>query len=116
MYRVDRNNFYVTSKASDVMTPESVSAFLFHILHQQFNPQKDSILDPCVGTGSLLKNWRNAGFRTFGVDICPQGYPKTILGNYLEFPKNTLSKPSLVLANPPFNLESKQQEMGSKNI
>lgn len=115
MYNVARNNFYRREKNATVYTPPEVSAFLFALLRDKIAP--DSIVfDPCVGAGSLLAPFRRAGFRTFGMDIEHQGFAPTLCGNYLAASRAELQTflggaPSLVLANPPFNLDAKTRAL-----
>ncbi|MFM7404555.1 MAG: hypothetical protein ACKO1N_10840 [Erythrobacter sp.] len=109
MYRVDRNNFYTVQKNATVCTPDYVSEFLFSILHNHIKPG-GLIVDPCVGEGSLLKPWQAAGWNTVGIDIERQGFPNTIVKNYLEVKKGEVKKPALVIMNPPFNIDSKTKE------
>lgn len=109
MYRVDRNNFYEVQKNATVCTPPYVSDFLFSILHGHIKPG-GLIVDPCVGEGSLLKPWQAAGWNTVGIDIEHQGFPKTIVKNYLEVKKGEIAKPALVIMNPPFNIDAKTKE------
>ena len=68
MYRVDRNNFYEEQKDSTVYTPAPVSEFLYRILSGRIDRRK-TVVDPCVGAGSLLKPFRREGFPTVGIDI-----------------------------------------------
>ena len=105
MYRVDRNNFYAEQKNSTVYTPPEVSEFLFGILHDKVSD--GTILDPCVGAGSLLLPFRDAGFRTQGIDIVDQGYPGTVIRDFISMEPGELDRPALVVANPPFNIEAK---------
>lgn len=108
MYRVDRNNFYQNEKKATVFTPDYVSEFLFDLLNPYFKPEKGVIFDPCVGQGSLLKPWKNAGFRVRGVDIEDQGFPRTIVDNYLAIDKKKAGTDvALVIMNPPFNIDVK---------
>lgn len=107
MYRVDRNNFYENEKTATVCTPAYVSEFLFDILAGQIDAD-GLVLDPCVGAGSLLRPWHDSGWRTLGIDIEPQGYPGTIVKNYLEVRRSELREtPALVIMNPPFNIDHK---------
>ena len=110
MYRVDRNNFYKNEKTATVCTPDYVSDFLFSILAPEI--EKDGlVVDPCVGAGALLKPWKKRGYRTIGIDIERQGYPGTIVKNYLEVVHGELEgKPSLVIMNPPFNIDGKTKD------
>lgn len=109
MYRVDRNNFYEVQKNATVCTPPYVSDFLFSILNEHIE-SGGLIVDPCVGEGSLLKPWQAEGWRTVGVDIERQGFPKTIVKNYLEVTKGEIEQPALVIMNPPFNIDGKTKE------
>jgi type I restriction enzyme M protein len=110
MYRVDRNNFYTNEKKATVCTPDYVSDFLFSILSTQI-AKGGLVVDPCVGAGSLLKPWKKHGYQTLGVDIERQGFPGTIVKNYLEVSVAEIpGKPSLVIMNPPFNIDSKTKE------
>lgn len=109
MYRVDRNNFYEVQKNATVCTPSYVSDFLFSILHDHIKPD-GLIVDPCVGEGSLLKPWQAAGWDTVGIDIERQGFPNTIVKNYLEVKRNEVGKPALVIMNPPFNIDIKTKD------
>jgi hypothetical protein len=110
MYRVDRNNFYEVQKNATVETPPYVSEFLFSILHEHI-ARDGLVVDPCVGAGALLQPWQAAGWRTIGIDIEPQGFPKTIIRNYLEVEKGDLGeKPALIIMNPPFNIDGKTKD------
>lgn len=106
MYRVDRNNFYQNQKNATIHTPPTVSRFIFNIVSSRIEKSRP-VLDPCVGAGSLLQPFNQAGYDTIGVDIHNQGYPKTIVKNYLEIKKGELAEPSLVIMNPPFNVDEK---------
>lgn len=105
MYRVDRNNFYSNQKKATVFTPAKVSRFVFNIVSKQIERQRP-VLDPCVGKGSLLEPFKQAGFKTVGVDIEDQGFSNTIIKNYLAMKKGELEFPSLVIMNPPFNIDN----------
>lgn len=109
MYRVDRNNFYKQEKKATVYTPAPVSDFIYNIVGGKIS-KKDYVLDPCVGAGSLLKPFVKKGFKVKGVDIERQGFPNTMVKNYLSLKKGELAKPSLVIMNPPFNLDKKTKE------
>ena len=106
MYRVDRNNFYDTQKTSTVYTPAAVSRFIFNRIHDKIDQDK-VVFDPCVGAGSLLKPFQEAGFDTIGIDIVDQDFPGTRVMNYLELKKHEIEPVSLVVMNPPFNLDEK---------
>ncbi len=114
MYRVDRNNFYQHEKTATVFTPDHVSEFLFSIL-QPVVPQVGVVFDPCVGRGSLLKPWMRAGYQVHGVDIEDQGFPNTTVKNYLEVRKGEFSEISIVIMNPPFNIDAKTKDYIRRN-
>ena len=42
-----------------------------------------------------------------GIDIEAQGFPETKIQNYLTIKKNSIKTPSLILMNPPFNIDLK---------
>ena len=113
MYRVDRNNFYRTQKNATVYTPHEVSEFLFTLLHDKID-KSGVIFDPCVGVGSLLAPFARSGFKVIGVDIEHQGFRGTIKRNFLDVDKGTFERPSLVIANPPFNIDNKTKAMAVK--
>lgn len=111
MYRVDRNNFYDKEKEATVFTPDHVSEFLYDILHSHISKDAGTVIDPCVGRGSLLKPWQRNGYRVQGIDIEDQGFPNTIVKNYLAVKKGEIKdKVSLVVMNPPFNIDRKTKE------
>ena len=115
MYRVDRNNFYKHQKKATIFTPDYVSEFLYALIHKHIN-KKGVILDPCVGQGSLLKPFLLNGFKVLGIDIEYQGFPKTIVKNYLEIKKDEIKdKISLVIMNPPFNIDEKTKKYIKEN-
>ena len=115
MYRVDRNDFYREQKNATVCTPSSVSRFLFDLVHGTIDPQ-GIVIDPCVGKGSLLIPFREAGFRTQGVDIEDQGYQDTIVRDFVSMRKGELENPALVIANPPFNIDMKTKNSVAQNF
>ena len=106
MYNVARNNFYENGKNSTIMTPEPVSQFLFDLVKNKID-RNGVIFDPCVGQGSLLKPFVADGFETIGIDIEPQGFPNTIKRNFIAVNKGDYQRPSLVIVNPPFNIDEK---------
>ena len=114
MYRVDRNNFYKRQKKATIQTPEAVSNFIFDIVKGKVNKKKP-VIDPCVGEGSLLYPFKDNGYKTIGIDIEKQGYPRTIQRNYLEVKKGDFEKPSLVIMNPPFNIDKKTKTYIKQN-
>ena len=115
MYRVDRNNFYKHQKKATIFTPDYVSEFLYSLIHKHIN-KTGLVLDPCVGQGSLLKPFKRNGFNVLGIDIENQGFPKTIVKNYLEVKKGEIKKKvSLVIMNPPFNIDGKTKKYIQEN-
>ncbi|MDE0229982.1 MAG: hypothetical protein OXJ62_14115 [Spirochaetaceae bacterium] len=110
MYRVDRNDFYDNEKNATVYTPPGVSEFLFGILHGHID-QCGVVLDPCVGAGSLLLPFRSAGYQTQGIDVDDQGYPGTIVRDFISMRSGEIDKPALVIANPPFNIDAKTKDL-----
>ncbi len=115
MYRIDRNNFFAEQKDATVYTPEPVSRFLFEIVHEKIDPD-GLVLDPCVGTGSLLGPFNDAGFRTLGIDIEDQGYPSTMVKDFLSLKAGQIETPALAIVNPPFNVDRKMQERAKKML
>ena len=110
MYRVDRNNFYTNEKKATIFTPAAVSEFLYDILHTHIS-KKGVVVDPCVGRGSLLRPWKRNGYKVMGIDIERQGFPGTIVRNYLEMqPEEIDVEVSLVIMNPPFNIDQKTKQ------
>jgi type I restriction enzyme M protein len=116
MYRVDRNNFYKHEKTATIFTPDYVSDFLYEILHRHVS-KRGIVIDPCVGKGSLLKPWVRNGYNVLAIDIKRQGYPKTIVRNYLEIERGEMDgvKASLVIMNPPFNLDKTTKQYISEH-
>jgi hypothetical protein len=104
MYNVSRNNFYDDPKNSTVFTPSGVSQFIFDIIAEKIDKTRP-VFDPCVGEGSLLHPFEDAGFQTVGLDIVDHGYKNTILDNFITFDAKQVSNPSLVIVNPPFNID-----------
>ena len=64
----DRNNFYKNEKVATIFTPDYVSEFLYFLLKKHI-PRRGSIVDPCVGRGSLLEPWKKDGYDVLGIDI-----------------------------------------------
>lgn len=114
MYRVDRNNFYTNGKKATVYTPDAVSQFIFSVIGKKVSREKP-VFDPCVGGGALLRPFDDAGYETLGVDIEKQGYKNTHVRNYLAIPKGEYKPPSLVIMNPPFNIDGKTKEYIKKH-
>ena len=115
VYRVDRNNFYTRQKKATIYTPQEISDKLFDLLKNHI--KKDGVVvDPCVGGGSLLLPFKKNGFDVIGVDIEYQGFPKTKVENYLELKKGDIpEKVSLVIMNPPFNIDGKTKKYIKEN-
>jgi len=110
MYRVDRNNFYKHEKKATIFTPDYVSEFLYSLVHKYIK-KNGLVVDPCVGKGSLLKPFKKNGFKVLGIDIEDQGFPRTKVKNYLEVKRGDIKgKISLVIMNPPFNLDVKTKQ------
>lgn len=114
MYRVDRNNFYECEKKATIYTPEGVSNFIYDLVADKIDPDRP-VLDPCVGAGSLLKPFKKNGFRVIGIDIENQGFPKTQVRNYLSIREGEIETPSLVVMNPPFNIDEKTKQYIKQN-
>lgn len=106
MYRVDRNNFYKRQKTATIYTPSAVSEFIYSLVASKVDKTKP-VLDPCVGSGSLLKPFKKNGFKVIGIDIEEQNFPRTRVRNYLAVEKDEIETPSLVIMNPPFNIDRK---------
>ena len=104
MYRVDRNNFYKQEKKATIYTPSGVSEFIYDLIGEKIDKSKP-ILDPCVGEGSLLKPFKKDKFDVIGIDIEAQGFPRTKVKNYLSVKSGEIKAPSLVIMNPPFNID-----------
>lgn len=114
MMRIDRNNFYENEKKSTIYTPPWLSVFLCKITRPHL-PKNATILDPCVGKGSLLKPWVKRGHKVVAYDLIDQGFPNTIQKNFLNI-KATNKRPSLVLLNPPFNMDDNNREFCKKKF
>jgi type I restriction enzyme M protein len=140
MYRIDRNNFYLENKNASIQTPDWVSNFLFELLSPHIK-KEGIVFDPCVGKGSLLKPWKEKGYQTQGVDIKEQGFENTKCQNYLTIKKRKVEKSpkyvpkldvsvcqgqliikkeerlnvSLVIMNPPFNIDETTETYIKKN-
>ncbi len=108
MYRVDRNNFYKEQKKATIYTPDPVSEFIFEVVSPKI--KKGLIFDPCVGSGSLLKPFKKAGYKVLGVDIERQGFGPVKIKNFLEIKKGEIKRPALVVVNPPFNIDQKTKD------
>jgi len=116
MYRVDRNNFYKNQKKATIYTPDYVSEFLYDLLNVHIGKSDGVVIDPCVGTGSLLKPWKKDGYKVMGIDIEHQGFPNTRVKNYLAVQRGEIKeKISLVIMNPPFNIDAKTKQYIQEN-
>ena len=113
MYRVDRNNYYAKPKLSTIYTPISVGRFIFTLVADRID-KETPVLDPCVGAGALLWPFLLSGYSVIGIDIEDHGFPKTHVRDYLEVEAGEYPLPSLVVMNPPFNLDSKGRESVKK--
>ncbi len=104
VYRVDRNNYHKKEKKSTIYTPMSLSWFIFNIIKDKIDKNK-IVLDPCVGSGRLLKPFQENNFSVMGIDIKEQGFLNTRIENYLAIKEGEIDVPSIVIMNPPFNIE-----------
>src|SRR3546814_3215524 len=103
----DGSSDVFSSDLATVCTPDYVSEFHFSIISPHIK-KVGLVVDPCVGEGALLLPCQREGYKTLGIDIEDQGFPNTIEKNYLEVRKiHIRQKPSLVIMNPPFNIDSK---------
>lgn len=93
--------FTKNPKKTTIYTPLNLSYFIFNKL-KDFIPPHSFILDPCVGKGSLLQPWKDAGYKTHGIDIDPNSKANEIK-DFLYYTKWTEPIPSLIICNPPFN-------------
>src|SRR3546814_1240607 len=70
-------------------------------------PPRSTRTDTLFPYSTLFRSQRE-GYKTLGSDIEDQGFPNTIEKNYLEVRKSHIrQKPSLIIMNPPFNIDSK---------
>ncbi len=105
---VKTNNYRENEKKSDIMTPLEISQFLFDLLEAK---QQMTIVDPCCGTGNLLKPWK-VNHTVMGYDVVNQvNMSKMVyaMQNFLEIEESFL-RPDLVICNPPFNRTMKWAE------
>ena len=103
MYNIPRNNYYDNEKETVVYTPKEISNFIYEVLRNDV-VLGDLVFDPCVGQGSLIIPWQDAGYKTKYFDVKEQGFKGTQIRNYLKLKKEDLDfKPKLVVINPPFN-------------
>jgi hypothetical protein len=54
MYNLQKNNYHLKPKPSNIQTPLAVSQFIFELLRDKFPPES-LIFDPCSGMGNLLE-------------------------------------------------------------
>ena len=112
VYRVDRNDFYTEQKKATIYTPAPVAKFIHHIVQDKI-PKNSLILDPAVGAGALLYPFET--YKTLGIDIEYQGFENTITKNFLKIKKGELHTPSLIICNPPFNIDYKTKQYIQQN-
>ena len=96
------------NKNSTVYTPSEISRYLFDVLSPVVPVSAGTIFDPCVGKGSLLNPFKKNGYDVHAMDIEDQGFPETIVRDFLSMKEGDMPKPSLVLANPPFNTDDRK--------
>ena len=58
----------------------------------------------------MLQPFCDSGYKTIGIDVEEQGFPNTIKQNYLTIRPEDIKEPSLVIMNPPFNIDDKTRE------
>ena len=68
-----------------------------------------------MGEGSLLNPWKANGYHVLGIDIKKQGFEKTICQNFLTFKGIKEQKISLIIMNPPFNVDETTASYIKKN-
>jgi len=104
MYSVKKNNYNTNPKDSTVYTPSSVVQKIYEVIEQS-GLKPDVVLDPAVGTGNLIKPFKNV--KKMGVDIDDIG--KKSVNQFIKkkFEDTTVDDykwvPDLVICNPPFN-------------
>ena len=103
MYNLKLNNYYSNPKNSTIYTPKEVSEFIFNLLKDKV--KRGIILDPCCGQGSLLQPWKEAEYRTWGIDIDPNSSADVKMDFFTCEPYESewVDENSLVICNPPFN-------------
>ena len=114
MYRVDRNKYHENEKKNDIETPRNLSEFIYSIVNSTVNKKDEYVLDPCVGTGSLLDPFVENGYKTIGIDIIDHGFKDTIIEDYLLINESFVLNPSLVICNPPFNINKESDKKYTK--
>lgn len=113
-----KNPYYDNRKDATVFTPHRVAEFLFYIIYEEYaNPMDIStVVDPCVGKGSLLKPWAPF-FKTIGYDVEDFGVPFIDRFERGDFFEATPDHPAdLVVCNPPFNKDLKNTSAGNRLI
>ena len=68
-----------------------------------------------MGSGSLLKPFKKSGYEVLGVDVERQGFQPVKIKNFLELKKGEVKQPSLVIVNPPFNIDKKTKDFIKKS-
>jgi len=105
MYNLNKNNYHLKPKDSNIQTPKEVSEFIFELLKDKI-AKKGVILDPCSGQGSLLDPWKENEFWTYGIDVAKNS-SVNLVRNFLNWDGVCSSFYSnevrLILCNPPFN-------------
>lgn len=104
MYNLQKNNYHINPKPSNIQTPQEVSEFIFELLKDKF-PLDGLIFDPCCGKGNLLEPWKNNGWETYGIDQDENSTAnfKTDFLKISSWWNLANQEPSLILCNPPFN-------------
>ena len=104
MYNVNRNNYNVNPKRSNIYTPPLVVQQIYEVIEQS-GLNVTVVLDPALGTGNLLRPFHTV--KTIGVDIDDIGKAEVNQFIHKRFEDTTLKDyewiPNLVIANPPFN-------------
>jgi len=114
MYNLKRNDYYNNEKDYVVYTPDEISEFIFNIMNQEIAPNS-LVFDPCVGGGSLVKPWQNAGYDTKCYDILNQGFEGTEVQDYLKLRREDIDfTPGIILINPPFNSDEEMRKVTSE--
>lgn len=107
-----RNKYTKNVKDSTVYTPDGVVSFLEYILSPFMN-KFFRVLDTSVGTGSLLRPFKELKLETWGYDIEDNKERKFcdhfIFKNFLS-EENPIPGIDLVIQNPPFNTDRRNKE------
>ena len=125
-----RNKYYNNKKNSSIYTPKGICDFLFSILDGYINDHitwdKNIVIDPAVGTGNLLKPFKqndlylSSDITTVGFDIkdCSDRkntdifVQKDFLANDVSDSDDTINlkdKLLFVICNPPFNNDTESK-------